>query len=118
MGNPFVHLELHAGSVPEAKKFYQNLLDWKLDDMETPVGTYTSISVGEGTGGGMMKNQAPSGPSHWLPYILVDDVAGATAKAKKLGASIVKEKTEVPNMGWFTVITDPTGAAVGLWQAK
>jgi predicted enzyme related to lactoylglutathione lyase len=24
--------------------------------------------------------------------------------------------TEVPGMGWFTIIVDPTDAALGLWQ--
>lgn len=118
MGNPFVYMELHADSVPKAKDFYQKLLDWNFEDMDTPAGPYTMIQVGEGTGGGMMKNQAPNAPSHWLPYIQVDDLTGATAKAKKLGADIVKDKTEVPNMGWFTVITDPAGAAVALWEPK
>jgi hypothetical protein len=26
--------------------------------------------------------------------------------------------TEVPGMGWFSIILDPTGAAIGLWKAK
>jgi hypothetical protein len=26
--------------------------------------------------------------------------------------------TEVPNFGWFSVIVDPTGAALGLWKSK
>ncbi|MEW6569650.1 MAG: hypothetical protein AB1390_00525 [Nitrospirota bacterium] len=25
---------------------------------------------------------------------------------------------KVPDMGWFSVITDPTGATFGLWQPK
>lgn len=47
----------------------------------------------------------------------VDDVKAATAKAVSLGATVMKEVTEVPGMGWFTIILDPTGAALGLWQA-
>jgi predicted enzyme related to lactoylglutathione lyase len=31
---------------------------------------------------------------------------------------IGKDVTEVPGMGWFSVMIDPTGAAFGLWQAK
>jgi hypothetical protein len=29
----------------------------------------------------------------------------------------VKDVTEVPQMGWFSVIVDPTGAALALWQS-
>lgn len=50
--------------------------------------------------------------------ILVDDISASTAKAQTLGATIVKEVTEVPDMGWFSVMVDPTGAAFGPWQAK
>ncbi len=34
------------------------------------------------------------------------------------GATVAKDVTEIPNAGWFSVIVDPTGAALGLWKAK
>jgi predicted enzyme related to lactoylglutathione lyase len=45
-------------------------------------------------------------------------VKAATEKARSLGAQIVKDVTEVPGMGWFSIFLDPTGAALALWQAK
>ena len=30
----------------------------------------------------------------------------------------MKGKTEAGDFGWFTMISDPTGAALALWQAK
>ena len=60
----------------------------------------------------------PGAPSSWMAYVLVDDVKAATSKAKSLGANVMKDVNEVPNMGWFSIITDPTGAMLGLWQAK
>jgi predicted enzyme related to lactoylglutathione lyase len=118
MGNPFVHVELASNDVGKAKTFYGKLFSWKLED--TPVGdmTYTMIRVGEGTGGGMMKNPMPGAPSAWLAYVEVDDVKAATSKAKSLGAAVVRDATEVMGAGTFSIITDPTGAMLGLWQAK
>ena len=75
-------------------------------------------NVGQGTGGGIMKNPMPGAPSHWLPYVQVDDVAAATKKAKSLGATVLNDKTEVPGFGWFSVIQDPTSGVLGLWQAR
>jgi predicted enzyme related to lactoylglutathione lyase len=69
-------------------------------------------------GGGIMRNPLPEVHSFWLPYVLVDDVAAATVKARTLGATICKEVTEVAGYGLFTVIRDPTGATLALWQAK
>ena len=118
MGNPFVHVELDTNDVAKAKSFYGKLFDWKMEDMPTESGTYTLIHVGEGTGGGLMQNPMPNAPSMWLAYVLVDDVVAATAKAKSLGGTVMKDVTEVPGMGWFSIIVDPTGAMLGLWKAR
>jgi uncharacterized protein len=79
---------------------------------------YTIIRVGEGTGGGLMKNPMPGAPSMWVPYVLVDDVKAATRKATSLGATLVKDTTEMKDMGSFTIIKEPTGGMFGLWQTK
>jgi uncharacterized protein len=116
MANPFVHIELQTKDVDKSKKFYSSLFDWKLK--EIPGMDYTIINVGEGTGGGMMKNPVANNIDNWFPYILVDDVGVSTQKAKSLGATVAQDITEVPDMGLFSVIVDPTGAVFGLWQAK
>ncbi|HWQ95088.1 MAG TPA: VOC family protein [Gammaproteobacteria bacterium] len=116
MANPFVHVELLTNDEGKAKKFYQGLFEWKLE--EIPGMGYTMIGVGEGTGGGMMKNPTPEIPSRWFAYVLVDDIQASTKKAKSLGATIAKDVMEVGDFGWMSVIVDPTGAALGLWQAK
>lgn len=117
MSNPFCHIELHANNVETAKSFYSSLFNWKLSDMQIcDDHTYTMIDVGEGTGGGMLTNPIPDAPSHWLSYVQVENLAAATEKAKSLGATIIQEPTEVPNFGSLSVISDPTGATLGLWQ--
>ena len=116
MANPFVHVELLTQDVEKSMKFYSSMFDWKLE--EIPGMDYTLINVGEGTGGGMMKKPDPGTPDNWLPYIMVDDIMAYTRKAQSLGATICKDVTEIPDMGWFSVITDLTGATFGLWQPK
>ena len=118
MANPFVHVELNSTDVNKAKAFYGKLFDWKLEDAPMPGGTYTMIGVGEGTGGGMMKQMIPGAPSSWLAYVGVDDIEAATKKAKSLGANVLKDVTEVPGFGWLSIIVDPTGAMLGLWKPK
>lgn len=118
MANPFVHVELATTDIAKAKGFYGKMFDWKLEDMPMPEGTYTLIGVGDGTGGGMMKHPMPGAPSMWMAYVLVDDIHAATKKAKELGANVMRDVTPVEDMGWFSIIVDPTGAHLGLWQAK
>jgi len=116
MANPFVHVELNTTDVSKAKTFYGKLFDWTLDDVDMGNSTYTMIKVGEGTAGGIMKHPVPGAPSSWLAYVLVDDIAAATKKAKSLGATVMKDVTEVMGAGSFSIIVDPTGAALGLWK--
>jgi uncharacterized protein len=119
MGNAFVHVELQTNDLAKAKQFYSKLFDWKLQDMPMPGGgSYTMIDVGGGTGGGMMTNQAPGTPPHWMAYVGVDDVRAATRKAKDLGAKVVVDVMEVGEYGTMSVITDPTGATIAMWQPK
>jgi uncharacterized protein len=118
MANPFVHVELNTTDVGKAKAFYGKLFDWKLEDVPMGPMTYTMIGVGQGTGGGMTQNQASGAPSAWVAYVTVDDIKAATEKATSLGAKIMHDVTEVADMGWISIITDPTGATLGLWQPK
>jgi predicted enzyme related to lactoylglutathione lyase len=117
MLNPFVHIELNTGDVAAAKKFYSSIFGWKLADMPMGPGmVYTTIQT-DGTGGGMAEKQDPSAPNAWLPYVLVDDVKATVAKARRAGAQVVIEHQVVGTMGALGVLVDPTGAAIGLWQA-
>ena len=121
MGNPFIHIELGSTDLDVAKAFYQAMFDWDLRDMPLPDSTeagltYTVIGVGGGTGGGMMKQLMPGAPSAWLPYVLVKDIRAETEKARSLGATICKDVSEVPGQGWLSIIRDPAGAMLGLWQ--
>jgi predicted enzyme related to lactoylglutathione lyase len=121
MPNTFVHTELNTTDPKKAKDFFGKLFDWKLEDMDMgPGGTYTLIKAGEGMGGGggIMQHPMPGAPSVWIPYVLVANLAASTSKAKSLGAQIIKENVPVPNMGKFSIIADPTGAVLGLWEAQ
>lgn len=122
MGNPFIHSELATTNVAKAKDFYSKLFDWKLKDLPspTPGGDYTIIEVGKGpgSGGGIMRQMIPDAGSAWMPYVLVKDIDAATKKARKLRAKICRDVTEVEGMGWLSIIVDPTGAMLGLWETE
>jgi predicted enzyme related to lactoylglutathione lyase len=121
MPHPFVHVELNSTQPAKAKAFYKKLFAWKLKDrdMGPPAGMYTMIDVGRtGTGGGIMRQMMPDTGSEWTPYVLVTDIEASTKKAEKLGGTVHKDVTEIPGMGWLSIIEDPTGAVFGLWKPK
>ena len=116
MANPFVHVELHTKDLTKARQFYQGLFGWELKDMPMPGGgSYTIVDVGEGTGGGMMEDGGA--PPHWLAYVGVDDVRAKTAQAKALGATVLQDVMQVGEYGTMSVLRDPSGATIALWQS-
>lgn len=118
MPNPFVHLELNSTDVDKSKAFYGKLFEWTLEDTKIGDLDYTMIKVGKGTGGGMMEQLIPGAGSAWLPYVDVQDIKASTQKAQSLGAKVMKDVSEVADMGWLSIIVDSTGAMLGLWQTK
>lgn len=121
MGNPFVHVELHTQDPEKAKKFYGALFDWKLEDWKAEDGSemaYTIIKVGEGVGGGIMKSPMPDAVPQWVPYIITDDIAATTEKARSLGAQVLTDNREIPDIGWFSMLVDPTGAVFALFKPR
>jgi predicted enzyme related to lactoylglutathione lyase len=110
----FVFTELHTSEHQRARAFYADLLGWTYSDVPTPTESYTFISAVGGMAGGIASSSCAA--SSWLPYVGVADVEAMTAKAKALGAAIEVDCRAFGGLGTLSVIRDPTGARVGLWQ--
>lgn len=110
MAEAFVWFHNDSSKPNESKEFYEKLLGWKPSD--GPAGmTFFMGEKGPFAGLGA-KQEATAG---WVPYVQVEDLDAATKKATKLGATVLKDKTRGP-AGDFTVVRDPGGASVALWQ--
>ena len=60
-----------------------------------------------------MTSELPGGvPPHWLPYVSVVDADATIARAKKAGATIQFGPEDIPGVGRFGVVQDPTGAVL------
>jgi predicted enzyme related to lactoylglutathione lyase len=113
--NPVVHLELHTGDLPRASALYAELCGWRPERIETRAGSYLALELGRGFGGGIVE----CGTRHpvWLPYVEVAEIAEATDRARKLGASILLEPREGP-AGYRSVVVTPSGGEIAFWQPK
>jgi len=116
MANPFTYCELHAKDAKKARAFYSGLFDWKLEAFDVPGREYHMVDAGEGHPGAISE-ELFEGVSGWLTYVRVDDCARSTRKARELGAQVVRECVEIPD-GIFSVLRDPGGAAVGIFQPR
>ena len=113
--NPVVHLELHTGDLPQASELYEELCGWRPERIETRAGSYLSLELGGGFGGGIV--ECGTARPLWLPYVEVAEIAEATDRAGKLGASILLEPREGP-AGWRSVVSTPCGGEIAFWQPK
>lgn len=76
------------------------------------------VEVSKDFGSGITENSAKGEiPSHWTPYVEVDNCSSFIKKAVKLGGKVVKQPKDFP-WGIVSTVLDPTGAALSLWQAR
>lgn len=117
----FCWMELMTTDTSKAKDFYTKLLGWNTEEMDMgECGTYTIFKIRDQGLGGMMKISTEMGPipPHWLAYVAVDDVDASTTQARELGAEVLSPPMDIPAVGRFSVVKDPTGAAIALFQGN
>lgn len=117
----FCWIELGTTDRNAAKSFYSNLFGWTGDDLPMgPEMVYTMFRLGGKDVGGayaLMKDQLEAHvPPHWMVYIKVENADAAAAKAVPLGGKPIVPPSDIPNVGRFAVLQDPTGAAVSVFQ--
>lgn len=113
----FMWNELITDDPERCKSFFRDLIGWETREMEMPSGVYTVFRSGEQDVGGMVKMAGEQGatmPPHWISYIDVEDVDDAAAKVEGLGGALKMGPQDIPGIGRFCVIADPTGAVVAL----
>jgi predicted enzyme related to lactoylglutathione lyase len=112
--------ELMTDDVEKARDFYTGIFGWDTSRMDmSPTEPYHMFMRGSTQVAGLMKRPGsmPAPPS-WLYYVHVEDVDRSFAKAKELGAGVCVEPTNIPNIGRFAVLLDPTKAAFAIFSAS
>jgi uncharacterized protein len=81
-----------------------------------PMGTYRILKRGDRQTAGIM-NLPPGAPPRaaWLEYVATD-VDAAVRNAKEIGATVRMPAMDIPNIGRFAVLGDPTGAAIAVFK--
>jgi predicted enzyme related to lactoylglutathione lyase len=112
--------ELATRDLDAAKKFYTELLGWQLKESDAAGMAYNEIVAGGEHIGGLyqMGPEYGDAPAHWMAYVAVDDVDARAARVEGLGGKVCVPPTDIPNVGRFCVITDPSGATLSLITMK
>ena len=111
--------ELSTTDLDAAQSFYRELLGWEIQEGTAPGGgmRYNEIVAGGRHVGGMFQSGPECGgvmPPQWRVYVAVDDVDASAARVAELGGKVTLPPTDIPGVGRFCVVDDPTGATISL----
>ena len=110
--------ELATTDLESAQNFYKTLLGWEIKESSASGGgmVYNEIVVGGQSVGGLFQMGPEFGqiPSHWMAYVAVDDVDAKARQVWELGGKVCVPPTDIPKVGRFCVVNDPTGATLAL----
>jgi hypothetical protein len=110
--------DLWTSDVEGSRKFYGELFGWEGQEPSPEFGGYFMFTRdGAPVAGGM--GDMPDMPAQnvWKIYLATDDIAKTVGAAEAQGAQIVSPPMPVADLGTQAVLTDPTGAHLGAWQA-
>lgn len=115
-----VWFDLITTDTAKAKKFYCDLVGWKTQSWKAD--EYDMWDSGDGQIGGVTSIDTAATkagvPAHWMAYVAVEDVDAGTKQAQSLGAKVILPGTDIPDVGRFSIILDPTGANIALFKSK
>ena len=113
----FFWCELHTTDPLGAVSFYEKVLGYTRETMDMGPGGAYHILNRDGVGRAGVTGHLQGAAPHWLPYVAVDDPDAIIARAKKLGAKILVGLENIPGVGRFGVLEDPTGAVLAVMKA-
>ncbi|WP_440054761.1 VOC family protein [Pseudoalteromonas sp. T1lg65] len=113
--------ELASRDAEASRTFYSQLFDWEIE--LKPMGSmdYTLFKVDGCAVGGMLEMTEEWGddiPPHWMTYFAVLDCDSCADFATQLGGTVCVPPTDVPEVGKFAVITDPSGAVFSVIESS
>ena len=111
--------ELMTDDPDSAKDFYAAVMGWEILDGPMPngEGRYILAKKGEENICGIFPNQgdqAQPSANRWMTYISVDNIDDVVAKVSEHGGQVMMPPFDLPGIGKFSMIKDPTGAELGL----
>lgn len=113
-------VDLMASDPGRTQAFYRDVLGWAYTESQPEYGGYCNALVDGRAVAGLfptMEGMADA-PHRWSVYLATDDITADAATAADAGAAALFEPVQVGPFGAMGMWTDPTGAAVGMWQSR
>jgi predicted enzyme related to lactoylglutathione lyase len=100
-----------------SREFYGRLFGWTAEEPAEQFGGYFNFRSGAVLVAGCMPRQAgDETPDVWSVYLATDDARKAVDATTAHGGQVIVDAMDVADLGTMAVVTDPGGAAIGVWQ--
>ena len=105
-------------SDPElTRPFYGELFGWTSTEPDPEYGGYINFLRDGVPVAGCMQSQPEFGvPDVWSIYLASADAKATTDAAEAHGGAVVVPAMDVADLGRMALVTDPGGAAIGVWE--
>jgi predicted enzyme related to lactoylglutathione lyase len=119
VANKPMWVDLASHDAAGSRDFYSKLFGWKIEVSPDPqYGGYALAKVGGKDVAGIGPKMMAEAPTAWTVYIGTANAADTAKKAEAAGGKVIVPPMEVGDQGAMTIIADPSGAMLGVWQSK
>lgn len=120
--SPAVWFEIYVQDMNRAKRFYESVLQGKLEKLDSTgmdMWSFPGEMNTPGAGGALVKMQGvPSGGNSTLVYFGCDDCSVEESRVVKSGGRIHKNKFAIGQYGFISLVIDTEGNMFGLHSMK
>jgi predicted enzyme related to lactoylglutathione lyase len=112
-------IDLASPDMDAAAAFYSALFGWEVvDSSPTPDMRYAMLTLDGRLVAGLGPQMQPGVPPTWTVYVMVGDVDEIVAATPDAGGQVLVPPMDVMTLGRMAVVSDPSGAVIGLWQPQ
>ena len=125
--NPIVWFEIYVEDIIRAQKFYEEVLNIKLEHMPTPGSENEDMEMfafpmemdGEGAAGALVKMPGfKSGGNSTIVYFGSEDCSIEEKRIKEAGGKVLQSKQGIGEYGFMVLATDAEGNMFGVHSEK
>ncbi|PWI45696.1 VOC family protein [Streptomyces sp. ICBB 8177] len=113
-------VDLMAPDQQAALDFYRDLFGWAGEVGSPEMGGYSVCTLHgkpvAGIGKAQPMDDMPAPPTVWTTYLATEDADATVRAVTDNGGTALTGPHEMTGIGKMAVVSDPTGAVVGIWQ--
>ena len=107
------HVEIPSTDLDRSSLFFNKIFGWEFKAFGNG---YLLFNNHKGIMVGLRKVDKVTAGDTTVFHVNIKDIDEVLKKAEENGGKVKREKTVIPAMGWYALLSDPDGNTIGLYQ--